>query len=174
VAQRLRERKAFVIVAITVVALDQATKLAIVHALRLNESRTVVSGFFDLSHSLNPGGVWGVGRDVAPALRFAVFLALPAVITLLAAWYSFRLDAGDWLRQGSIALVVGGAVGNLIDRLRLAHVIDFLRFHVGRFAWPDFNVADSAICVGVAVLLLAAFFEGEERTEPQRRAAADR
>jgi signal peptidase II len=159
---RLARRRLHLLVVLCVVAVDQATKLAVVASFGLNEARSVVPGFFDLTHVLNTGGVWGLGGDLPDVARTAIFLALPAAITLFAVWYSLSLAPEDRLKQYSIALVVGGAIGNLIDRLRLGVVIDFLSFHVGDLYWPAFNVADSAICVGIGVLVVSTVLEGEE------------
>jgi signal peptidase II len=148
-------------VLLTIVLLDQVVKALVVARFSLGERVTVISGFFDLTYVLNPGGVWGLGRELAMLPRAIVFLALPVLITSLAIGYAWSLPAADRLRHAAIALVIGGAVGNLIDRIRLdpPAVIDFLLFHFRGSYWPAFNVADSAICVGVGVLLVSSFFE---------------
>ena len=94
-----------------------------------------------------------------------MFLALPVAITAIAIHYAWSLPATDRLRHGAIALVIGGAIGNLIDRMRLdpPAVIDFLVFHWKSHYWPAFNIADSAICVGVAVLVISTFLEEPDR-----------
>jgi signal peptidase II len=152
-------------VAAAVVVVDQLTKIAVVAKLPLRHRVEVIPGYFDLTHVTNPGGVWSVGADMPAALRILVFLALPVAITLFALKYSFSLPDGARVRQAAIALVVGGAVGNLIDRLFRTppEVVDFLLAHWrNQHFWPAFNVADSAICVGVAVLLIASFKEDDE------------
>ncbi len=143
----------------TVVALDQATKALVVARMALRERIAIVPGFFDLTYVTNPGGVWSVGADLAGPWRTAIFLALPAAITAFALMHAWSLPPGARVRQAAIALVVGGAVGNLIDRLFRTppEVVDFVLLHYRRWAWPAFNVADMAICVGVGVLLVASF-----------------
>lgn len=161
-------RKARVIallVAGTVATVDQLTKMLVVSRLELRERVSVIPRYFDLTYVTNPGGVWSVGADLSPGLRTAVFLALPGIITVFAIWFSLSLPPRAWWRQAAIACVVGGAVGNLIDRLFRTppEVVDFLLAHWrDQKHWPAFNVADAAICVGVAILLVASFTEDDE------------
>lgn len=171
---KVRTRLAWAGMALVIVVLDQAAKLTIVANMELAQRHAVVPGLFDLTYLLNAGGVWGIGRDLSPAVRAAIFLALPVAITSLAAWYSLQLPASDRLRQGAIALVVGGAVGNLVDRVRLdpPAVIDFLLVHVREHYWPAFNLADSAICIGVTVLLVSTFLEDEPDAQDPSRPSA--
>lgn len=157
-----RARAPWLAVVAGVFAADQAVKLAVEARLALHESFDVIPGFFRLEHVLNRGGVWGMGGDASPALRTVVFLALPVLITGLAVWYSLQIPVRERLRHAAIALVVGGALGNLVDRLRLGAVIDYVVLHAGRWEWPAFNVADSAICVGVGLLAVTTLLEKEE------------
>ena len=149
-----------------VVVADQVTKLLVVRALALHETVVVIPGFFDLTHSLNRGGVWGLGRDVSEGARLALFLGLPALIAALAAWYLRELPLTDRLGRFGIAAVLGGAVGNLVDRVRLGAVVDFLAFHVGDRYWPTFNIADSAICVGIVALAISSILERRSESSP--------
>ena len=133
--------------------------------MQLRERVNVIPGLFDLTYVTNPGGVWSVGAGMAGPLRTAIFLALPLAITAFALWYSWSLPAHARVRQAAIALVVGGAIGNLLDRLfrKPPEVVDFLLAHwQNKHFWPAFNVADSAICVGVAILLIASFREDDD------------
>ena len=118
------------LVILAIVLLDQIVKTLVVARFELGERVPVISGLFDLTYTLNPGGVWGLGRDLAMLPRTIVFLALPVAITALAIYYAWCLPAADRFRHAAIALVIGGAIGNLIDRLRLdpPAVIDFLLF----------------------------------------------
>ena len=156
------------IVAILVIALDPATKAVVESRLRLGEVVVIVEGLFDFTHARNLGGVGGVGGDLPPSVRTFVFLALPVIITAFAFWYSWTLPPDAKWRQLAIALVVGGAIGNLIDRLTHdpAAVVDFILVHWHEHYWPAFNIADSAICTGVAILLVATFVDDEEMEAP--------
>ena len=156
-------------VAIAVVVADQLSKAWVVSALSLRQRVRVIPGLFDLTHVTNPGGVWSVGANLGGPWRTAIFLILPIAITAFAVWYSRSLPANARIRQAAIALVVGGAIGNLLDRLfrKPPEVVDFLLAHWrDRHYWPAFNVADSAICVGVGILLVASFAEDDEEESP--------
>ncbi|MBX7145171.1 MAG: signal peptidase II [Oligoflexia bacterium] len=137
-----------------VVAVDQVTKLWIVANFRLGELRPVISGLFDLTYTLNRGAAFGIFSGVSDGLR-QIVLAITTAVALLAVLYFLSRDfRGRLHAQVALALILGGAIGNLIDRVRIGAVIDFLDFYVQNYHWPAFNVADSCICIGVFVLIL--------------------
>jgi signal peptidase II len=141
-----------------VLVLDQGTKLYIHHTFALHESRPVIADFFHLTYVRNSGAAFGLlARQNAAFLRvfFPAVTVLAIVILLL---YFQHTPWQHGLTLWGICLIIGGAVGNGIDRLWLGQVIDFLDFFWQTYHWPAFNVADSAICVGVGCLLLDAFF----------------
>ena len=143
--------------AVLVVVLDQLSKAAVLARFAgrgFGEHETVTS-FFNLALIYNRGISFGLFNGGA-GFNAAVFsLAAAAIVALLIVWLR---RASSPLLALAIGLIIGGAVGNVIDRLRLGAVVDFLDFHVGSLHWPAFNVADSAICVGVAAMLLDGFF----------------
>jgi signal peptidase II len=143
-----------------VVAVDQLTKYAMTQWLERGQS-VRVTPFFDLVLVYNPGAAFSFLADAAGWQRwFFVLLALGISVWLVRL---IRVHAGErWLAL-SFALILGGALGNVIDRLFHGAVIDFLYFHAGRYGWPAFNVADSAISVGVALLLWDQFFAQRRR-----------
>jgi signal peptidase II len=137
-----------------VFALDQVTKIWINSTLEFEsyfppDRITIIPGFFHLVHVGNTGAAWGLFRDRS------IWLAVLAVFTL-GAIYLFRrhLDLARPIVQVSFGLLCGGIVGNLVDRIVHGHVIDFLLFTFGSFDWPAFNLADTAICIGVGLYLL--------------------
>lgn len=137
-----------------IVLLDQGTKALVVRSLELHEYVPVVDGFLSLSHVRNRGAAFGLLSDWDLPYQ-SVLLALLSLSALAAiAFYFLRLPAAARLPRLALALVLGGAVGNLIDRARLGYVVDFVHVYWRRHQWPDFNVADSAITVGVALLVL--------------------
>ena len=137
-----------------VILLDQVTKMLIVKALPMHATKPVIDGFFNLVHVLNPGGAFGLMADMSPTVRAIVFLVISAMaIGLILYFYHTTPDNRPWLATG-FALIFGGAVGNMIDRVRLGAVIDFLDFHFKSLSWPAFNVADSAITTGVGIFVL--------------------
>lgn len=147
-------------IAVTVIVLDQVTKLAVASAMRLGQSIPIIPGLFDLSYVLNPGAAFGILASRSAAFRnpFFVFVSLLA-IGLIVYYYHRHLHQPARLPAASLGLILGGAVGNLIDRLRVGMVIDFLDFHVAGYHWPAFNVADAAISTGVGLMLLRMLIE---------------
>lgn len=144
--------------ALAVVLLDQISKYVVVRSIGLHESIPVISGFFNLVHTRNRGMAFGLmnrpGSDFG--FYFLVVATFAAVILLLF-WFTKLKDEERRLIFG-ISLILGGAIGNLIDRLRLREVIDFLDFHLGTYHWPAFNLADSAITVGTFWVALNLLF----------------
>jgi signal peptidase II len=149
----------FYALALGVILLDQLTKTLVVGNLRLGQSIPILPGCFDLVFVLNPGAAFGVLAGLPERVRgpFFVGIALLAVVLIVA--YRHRHLREQPLASTALALVLGGAVGNLIDRLRYGMVVDFLDFSLGRYHWPAFNVADSCISVGVGLLLLDMLLE---------------
>ena len=145
--------------ALMVILLDQASKLAVTHGLRIHESVTVIAGFFNLVHARNRGMAFGIMNR--PDINFGFYILLCASLTaivLLLIWF-FRLKHDNTRITVGISLILGGAVGNLIDRLRFRAVIDFLDFYLGSYHWPAFNVADSAITVGTFLVAISLLFQ---------------
>ena len=152
----MRIRKTFRLwPALAVLALDQLIKQLIATRFPLHETEPVISGFFNLVHVRNKGMAFGImnrpGADWGSLLLLGATLG--AVILLL--FWFYRLKPEDRTMAYPLSLILGGAIGNLLDRVRLGEVIDFLDFHIGPYHWPAFNVADSAITVGTIWLVLS-------------------
>ena len=149
--------------ALVVIALDQITKVAVIRTLQPYEAISVIPGFFNLVHVRNPGIAFGLLSQLGAAWSRILLSALTtAAIILLIYWFG-RVRDKDRRAAFGLSLVIGGAVGNLIDRLRLGEVVDFLDFYVGSFHWPAFNVADSAVTIGTFWLALSILFEGSAK-----------
>ena len=146
-----------------VVAADQLSKLAMIALFQPGEER-VVTGFFSLVLAFNTGAAFSFLRDVALWPRY-LFSAIAIAAGGLIVWLLRR--GGDRLYCAGLALILGGAAGNLWDRLTLGHVVDFLLFHWDRWYYPAFNIADSAITVGAALLILDSFGRRRDRPEPE-------
>lgn len=145
--------------------LDQATKLAVDRHLSYSDRVEVIEGFFYLTHVRNTGAAFGLFADGDPMLRLIFFVGISIVAVGIIGSFFLKLAPGDRLPSFALGLILAGAVGNLIDRVSRGEVIDFLHFRLWRdFTWPDFNVADSCIVVGVGLLLLELLAsEGETR-----------
>jgi len=143
--------------ALGVVILDQISKAMITAALRVHESIPLIQGFFNLVHVRNRGMAFGLmSRSHADAAFWFLVGASFMAIGLLLFWF-FRLKEDDARMTPGLSLILGGAIGNLIDRVRFREVVDFLDVFWGSYHWPAFNVADAAITVGtfwVAVSLI--------------------
>ena len=161
----------FLAVAFPVIIADQAAKLLAVEHIEFAQSREIIPGFFYLTHLYNTGGAFGLFAQSAPWVRVFFFLG----VSVLAAGFVIYLYKktpyeSRWFGW-ALCLVFGGAVGNLIDRFRLGKVIDFFEFHISVIPmdlfnpWPPFNVADSAISVGVVVLAIH-FALGKDPLQP--------
>lgn len=136
-----------------VVLADQATKLWISLNLMLHDHIPVIPGFFNINHVLNPGGAFGFFAGQPLLVRKFVFLFLSSIVALFIVWFYRRIAVQMKFLSYGLALIFGGAVGNLIDRFRFGKVVDFLDFYIGTAHWPAFNLADSAITIGMAILV---------------------
>ena len=145
--------------ALAVLFLDQMTKHWIATRFTLHETQPLISGFFNLVHVRNRGMAFGIMNEPGAADWGFVFLlgATLGAVALLLFWF-YRLRPGEKGMAFPLALVLGGAAGNLLDRVRLGEVIDFLDFYAGQYHWPAFNVADSAITVGTIWLATSLLF----------------
>ena len=135
-----------------IVILDQITKSIVAARIPLHTTIPIINGFFDLTYVRNAGAAFGIfgGMDVSWRGAFLTLVAVAVFCGVLV--YALRTPPELTSLQVALSLILGGAIGNLIDRLRFQSVTDFLRFYIGAHEWPSFNVADSAITVGVILL----------------------
>lgn len=144
-----------------VVAADRASKFGVEQLTSQGYRRTMIPHFADLVHSVNAGIAFGLFSE--SDFKWVSFLLVTAstVVILLLVWLLAAGIAGGTASQAGIALIAGGAAGNLLDRLLYGGVTDFLELYAGKFRWPAFNVADAAITIG-AVLIILDLFTGEK------------
>lgn len=141
--------KYFVITVAVIILLDQITKALVLQYFHLHDSLTVIPGFFNLTHIRNPGGAFGVLAGGGNHLRNWLFLGAGTIALGMILFFLQSTPDRDRLMRFTLALIFGGAIGNIVDRLRFGEVVDFLDFYVGQLHWPAFNVADSAITIGI-------------------------
>jgi signal peptidase II len=155
----------FTIAAVVAYALDMGTKYLVNDHLTYNDRLSVIEGFFYLTHVRNPGAAFGLFVDADPVLRRVSFIGISIVAIGVIFSFLRQLAPGDRLSALALGLILGGALGNLTDRILRDEVVDFLHFRLwGGFSWPDFNFADSFIVVGVAILIFELLAtEGEDR-----------
>ncbi len=144
------------------VALDQLTKWWVVQAIALHEVIPVIPGLFNLVHVYNKGAAFGLLSTWPPFGVWLFFIVVNCLILGVLGYLYWRTSPDYPLFLWAYSLIIAGALGNLSDRLRLGAVVDFLDFYLGRHHWPAFNVADSLICIGAGLLVLAMWrAEGE-------------
>lgn len=147
--------------AIVIVVLDQLSKWLVVTNIPLFGEVTVIPHFFSISHVTNAGAAFSLFARSSATLALAAFSAV--IIVLICVWIArVRMLT---LQAVSFAMILGGATGNLIDRVRQRAVVDFLAFDLGSYHWPDFNLADSAIVIGAILLAADAMFGKQPRPE---------
>ena len=155
--------------ALAVVVLDQASKDLVLQNISPGEMVAVVPGIFNLTLNFNPGVAFGLFASMPEAQR-QIAIGFTTVLALSVVAYLFMRDfRHDLKAQVALSLVVGGAIGNLIDRLQHGHVVDFLDFYWRSYHWPAFNLADSSICVGVTFLVLYSLLSPAPKSEAVNR-----
>lgn len=146
----------WLIIVVLIVALDQATKYIIEKNIEFGSSIPVIDNFFYISHWRNTGAAWGIFQNG----RFFL-IPLTIVISAVMAYYLYKTDNN--LLKLSISLILGGSIGNLIDRIWRTWVVDFLEFHFGSYRFPIFNVADTFVVIGTALLAYYLLFIYKEK-----------
>jgi signal peptidase II len=150
------------------VVADQITKALVDRMMTLHESIPIVPSF-NLTYTRNPGAAFSLLASADPTFRTWFFLTVSVIALTVITIFLRRVERGDWWTLTALSLILGGAVGNLIDRIRYGEVIDFLDVYVGRYHWPVFNLADSGITVGMVILLGHALLQ----RRPEVRQIAD-
>ncbi len=154
-------RPLMLLIAVVIVALDRWSKLAVEAHLRLGQRIPVIPRVFWISHVLNTGAAFSLFEGMNVRNILVGFSIVAAIVVIVVLW---RIGRAVSVTSIALALILGGAVGNLYDRVKFSYVVDFLEVHIGSYHWPDFNVADSAIVVGACLLLL-------EMLRPQPKAS---
>jgi len=161
-----RKLVCFIPTFLVTLALDQVTKWEIVERFAYGERWVVIPGFFNLTQVRNPGGAFSFLATLSDGWREGFFFATGSLAIVLLLMFLHRLDPEEWVAPIAIGGVLGGAIGNLIDRVIYGEVIDFLDFRlIGGYVWPTFNLADCWIVMGVAVLMIQMFFEADPDEE---------
>ena len=151
-----------------VVLIDQITKIWVDKTMNLYESTPIVPGLLDLHYIRNTGAAFGFLSGSHAGFRIPFFILVSSVAIGIILFLFYKLEESEVMMPLALSLVLGGAIGNLIDRIRLGEVIDFILFHYKAFRWPAFNVADIGITVGVALLVLKIFLL--DKREPAKSA----
>ncbi|MBN2078384.1 MAG: signal peptidase II [Spirochaetes bacterium] len=147
----------FFITLALVAGLDQLSKWYIASTMSLHASYPVIDGFFNITYIRNPGAAFGFLANAAPLFRSGFLIVVSAAAIVMILYYLAQNRSGGVLLTGALSLIMGGAAGNLIDRVRFGNVVDFLDVYAGAWHWPAFNVADSAISIGAVLLVIEMF-----------------
>ena len=147
-------RGAYLLVSLAVLFLDQWSKGIVTRTLEVHQSRTLIADFFDLTYVRNTGAAFGLFASVDSSIKALLLNSIAVIVFLVVSGYALRSSHKSVRLQVGLALILGGAVGNLLDRVRFGYVVDFLDFAISGHHWPAFNIADSAICIGVGLLFL--------------------
>lgn len=147
----------FLITLLLVVGLDQVSKMYISSVMSLHASSPVIDGFFSITYVRNPGAAFGFLANASPLFRSLFLIIISAAAIVMILWFLAKNRSGGMLFIFSLSLILGGAVGNLADRIRFGDVVDFLDFYIASCHWPAFNVADAAISVGAVLLIVEMF-----------------
>jgi signal peptidase II len=140
------------------VILDQLTKLAVVSRIEFGKDIPVIPGFFNLTHVLNSGGAFGMFAQSSDWVRVLFFLVFSFIAVGVILYLYVGIPETHPMLGNGLSMIFGGALGNLIDRVRMGKVVDFLDVYVGNWHWPAFNIADSAICIGVGIFVYHILF----------------
>jgi len=152
----------FFITAGLVMLLDQVTKFYVISHFQLHESLPVIDGFFNITYIRNPGAAFGFLAGASPVFRGLFFTAVTLITVGMILYYLVKNRVRNHLLVLPLALILAGALGNLVDRFRFGEVVDFLDFSIGAYHWPAFNIADSAISIGAVFLIVEMFRRRKE------------
>ena len=169
--QRAGSRPGWLVLAalsIGALAADQLSKYLVEHRTQPGSIHVIVPGVLNLMHTSNPGVAFGIFADSANPWRAPLLIGFSLCVIGLLVWLLVTGRAGAWLGECGIALILGGAVGNVFDRLVRRSVTDFIDFHVGSYHWYTFNLADSAIVIGAFLVILELF---RDRAHPTQGSA---
>ena len=148
-----------------VVVLDQLTKWYVRQSMQLYESIPVIDGFFSITHARNPGGAFSLLAGLNQAIRIPFFLLAAATAIGVLIYFLRQIPSEQRWLLFAVAGVLGGAIGNLIDRIAFGQVTDFLLVYWRQYQWPAFNVADSFITVGVTILIAHSLFARQPQSQ---------
>jgi len=161
-------RKYYLLIAFAVIVLDRITKLWVEHSIRLHDSIRIIPGLFSFTHIENRGAAFGIFNDSPAPWKIGMLVAFSLLALVIVSRLLWKNSHSISSTGVGLSLILGGAIGNLWDRLAAGHVTDFLLFYIGHYEWPAFNVADSSIVVGAGLLVLEILFAKTPAEESAR------
>lgn len=159
----MRKHIPYFILIVVLFATDQISKFLIARNILLNTSKEVIPGFFQLVHIHNKGAIFGFFSQSGSRFVY-IFLTLASLVAMvLVVYYFFKASPGEKLLKVSLSLIIAGALGNFADRIFKGYVIDFLDVSVRGWHWPSFNVADSFLSIGIALMIISMIFDQKRK-----------
>lgn len=149
---------------LSIVIIDQVTKFLVIQRLPLYEDVPLISGLLSLQHVRNSGAVFGFLSGAQIPGKPYVFALMSAIALGALTYYARTIPREERLPRFALSLVIGGAIGNLIDRIRFGYVVDFVKMYWETHVWPNYNVADSAISIGLVLLVIDSFRPRDRET----------
>ena len=156
-------RKYHLLIAAIILVVDRLAKLTVERRIALHDSISIIPGFFKITHVENTGAAFGLFADSPSEWKIAVLILFSLVALLIVSALLWKNSHAMSSTGIGLAMILGGALGNLWDRLVSGHVVDFLLFYLGQYQWPAFNVADSAIVIGAGLLVFEILFAKAEQ-----------
>ena len=153
--------KIFVFGVLAVIVCDQISKLIVAHLMYRGQTIPIIPSFFNITYVKNPNAAFGI--PIGPPI---IMMVLTSIATALLIFYFTKLKEKGSLLLVGLALIIGGAIGNLIDRFRMQQVIDFIELGVRQFKWPVFNIADSCVTIGIIAILWSWVFGEKNEANP--------
>jgi len=147
-----------IIVTLPVIVLDQLSKVYIQKTMKLHQTIKVIDGLFDITYVLNKGAAFSFLADKPEGFTIPFFVIVSVIAIGIIGFLFYKTEKSDYVSLIAFALLLGGSIGNLIDRIRHGAVTDFLDFYIQQYHWPAFNVADSAITTGISLFLFTQVF----------------
>jgi signal peptidase II len=160
----ISKKTVFFLIPLLVIIIDRVTKLAATHFLKdMIHPKEIIPGFLNFIYSTNRGALFGIFNNLNESLRFFLLTILPLLVILVIVWMLIKSDAKDTFLNFGLSLILGGAIGNLIDRIMYGEVIDFIDFYITKFHWHTFNLADASITTGIVIILYQLIFMKPEK-----------
>lgn len=151
---------------LTILIADQLTKAIVAQKIALLDSKTIIPGFFNLTHIRNRGAIFGFFSQSGSQFLYIILMLASLTALGLVVFYFFKTPASEIFMKISLSLILAGALGNLIDRIFRGYVVDFLDFYIKKLHWPSFNVADASITIGAILLIFIFFFRRRPKCSP--------
>lgn len=155
----MNRRLFYFLLVLFVLSADQVTKAIVSHRIALSTDLSLIPGFLNLTHIQNRGAIFGFFSQSGSRLVYLLITLASLVALALVIYYFFKTSPSEKLMKISLSLILGGALGNLMDRIFRGYVIDFMDFYVKKWHWPSFNIADSCISIGAILLIIIFLFK---------------